>query len=385
MAEINPPAWMQAGSYPARTDRLTISSLLAYPGFLVDESTPTRIRQGVKPSYQQQQLKVRAAPTPNMTVIVSAGFCFIDSHDSGGLGTYVCVNDADRTLTVQPAGGAGQYRKDCVVASVYDAETAGTANEWRLEVIQGTYAASAGAAVRPSLPPNCSLLADLSIGPSQTSVAAGNIGDVRNFSVAAGGILPVASNISPNRPHPGQVMYHTNTDTFVYGKQDGTVANLLQSAGASAIGQTLFARVTVDFDRQSGTLAEVPDLTFSVVANATYVVEGMLHWSTTDETNSDLNMDWTVPAGATGTYLGFAQPTAQTIAEGTVRTMSTAIDASRTYGADSDASNPSGMLFRALLITAGSSGTYALQIARTAGTGIITLRKDSWVMLRRVQ
>ena len=126
MAEINPPAWMQAGSYPARTDRLILSALLAYPGFLVDESTPTRIRQGVKPSYQQQQLKVRAAPTPTMTVIVSAGFCFIDNHDSGGLGTYVCVNDADKTLTVQPAGGAGQYRKDCVVASVYDAETAGT-------------------------------------------------------------------------------------------------------------------------------------------------------------------------------------------------------------------------------------------------------------------
>ncbi|MGP3752210.1 hypothetical protein [Streptomyces sp. IBSNAI001] len=232
MAEINPPAWMQAGSYPARTDRLTISSLLSYPGFLVDESTPTRIRQGVKPSYQQQQLKVRAAPTPNMTVIVSAGFCFIDNHDSGGLGTYVCVNDTDRTLTVQPAGGAGQYRKDAVVASVYDAESAGSVSEWRLEVIQGTYAASAGAAARPSLPPNCALLADLSIGPSQTSIAAGNIADVRNFSVAAGGILPVPSGTAPNRLHPGQVLYLTNSDKFVYGKQDGTTADMVPKSTA---------------------------------------------------------------------------------------------------------------------------------------------------------
>ncbi|MFY0511797.1 hypothetical protein ACOMD4_15645 [Streptomyces anulatus] len=228
MAEINPPAWMQAGSYPARTDRLILSSLLSYPGFAVDEPTPMRIRQGVKPSYQQQQMKVRAAPTPNMTVIVSAGFCFVDNHDSGGLGTYALVNDADKTLTVQPAGGAGQYRRDCVVASVYDAETAGSVSEWRLEVIQGTYAASAGAAVRPSLPSNCSLLADLTIAPSQTSVAAGQIFDVRNFSVAAGGILPVGSTNALTRPHPGQMMYLTNTDTFVYGKQDGTTGTLVQ-------------------------------------------------------------------------------------------------------------------------------------------------------------
>ncbi|MFH9368064.1 hypothetical protein ACH4K8_20580 [Streptomyces anulatus] len=222
MAEINPPAWMQAGSYPARTDRLILSSLLSYPGFAVDEPTPTRIRQGIKPSYQNYQLKARAAPTPNMTVIVSAGFCFIDNHDSGGLGTYVCVNDADRTLTVQPAGGAGQYRRDCVVASVYDQETAGAVSEWRLEVIQGTYAASAGAAVRPSLPPNCSLIADLTIGPAQASVAAGQIFDSRNFSVAAGGVLPVSSSVMPTRLHPGQMLYLTDLDELVVGQLAGT-------------------------------------------------------------------------------------------------------------------------------------------------------------------
>lgn len=230
MAEINPPAWMQAGSYPARTDRLTITSLLGYPGFLVDESTPMRIRQGVKPSYQQQQLKVRAAPTPNMTVIVSGGFVWIDAHDAGGAGTYVCVNDADRTLNVATAGGAGQYRKDCVVASVYDQETAGSVSEWRLEIIQGTYAASAGAAVRPSLPSNCQILADVAIGPNQTSVSAANIGDVRQFAVAAGGVLPVSSSNAPNRLHPGQVLYLTNTDKFVYGKSDGTTADLVPKA-----------------------------------------------------------------------------------------------------------------------------------------------------------
>ncbi|MEV5659791.1 hypothetical protein [Streptomyces flaveolus] len=237
MAIINPPMWMQAGSYPARNDRLALTALLSYPGFAVDEATPLRIRQGVKPSYQNYQLKVRPAPTPNMTVIVSAGFAYVDQHDTGGQGTYICVNDGDVTLQVPPAGTAGQYRKDTVVASVYDGEYAGSSSEWRLEVIQGPYAASAGATVRGTLPPNAQVLADLSIGPSQTAVAAGNIADLRNYSVAAGGIVPVASNIAPNRLHPGQTMYLTDTDTFKYGKQDGTVGTLREDSGW--IGMTL--------------------------------------------------------------------------------------------------------------------------------------------------
>ncbi|MER6103626.1 hypothetical protein ABT115_15210 [Streptomyces sp. NPDC001832] len=217
MALINPPAWMQAGSYPARTDRLVIASMLAYPGFLVDESTPLRIRQGVRPSYTNQQLKVRAAPTPNMTVIVSAGMAYVDNHDAGGSGTYVCINDSDVTLPIQPAGGAGQYRKDCVVASVYDAETAGSASEWRLEVIQGAYAASAGAAVRPSLPPNAQILADVAVGASVTSISAGNISDVRQYSVGLGGVLPTVAAGAPPRPHPGQLIYQMDTDLLEVG------------------------------------------------------------------------------------------------------------------------------------------------------------------------
>lgn len=221
MAVITPPPWMQAGTYPAQTDRLALSGLLGYPGFQVDEATPTRIRQGVKPSYTNQQLKVRPAATPNMTVIVSGGFTFVDNHDAGGAGAYVCVNDADVTLTVQPAGAAGQYRRDAVIASVYDADTSGTVSEWRLEVIQGTYAATLAAAQRPSLPNNAQLLADLTISPGQTSVAAGNVSDARQFSVAAGGILPVASSVAPPRLAPGQVNYLYDLDSFEVGTLAG--------------------------------------------------------------------------------------------------------------------------------------------------------------------
>lgn len=383
MAVINPPAWMQAGSYPARNDRLVISALLGYPGYLVDESTPMRIRQGVKPSYQQQQLKVRAAPTPNMTIIVSAGFAFIDNHDTGGAGTYVCANDADVTLTVDPAGGAGQFRKDCVVASVYDAETAGALSEWKLEIIKGTYAASAGAAVRPSLPPNAQILADVAVGASVTSISTGNITDVRQFSVAAGGIMPVASSGTPNRPHPGQVFYQTNLDKFVYGKSDGSTAALLDSAGASTIGKALFKhKLGVDTDRATATMAADPHLSFALEASAVYEMEGMLYLKTTDHINSDINIDFNTPAGADGRWMGIGQGSGATTTDGEVRTVASAVDAARAYGATLSAGDAMGIMLRGLVVTT-TAGTYALSWARTGGTGTVTLYGYSWMKLTR--
>ncbi len=264
MATINPPTWMQAGSYPARNDRLALTALLSYPGFAVDEATPMRIRQGIKPSYTNYQLKVRAAATPNMTVIVSAGFAFIDQHDTGGVGTYICANDGDVTLTVQPAGGAGQYRKDTVVASVYDAEYAGAASEWRLEIIQGPYAASAGATVRGTLPANAQVLADLAIGPSQTSVATANITDARNYSVAAGGVLPVASSVAPSRPHPGQVLYLTDTDVFEVGQQAGTKRQIREVVRPSSSDQVSLPASPVTGAVTDFTSGQWPPITVTV-------------------------------------------------------------------------------------------------------------------------
>jgi hypothetical protein len=228
MAAVNPPPWLQAGSYPARNDRLgAITAMLYYSGFSFDESAPLRPRQGVRPSYQNFQLKVRAATTPNMTVIVSPGICWIDNHDINGYGTYTLINDGDVTLTVAPAGGAGQYRKDSVCFSVYDAETAGSANESRLEIIQGPYAASAGAAVRGTIPPNAIVLADLAIAPSQTSVSTANISDPRNFTVGLGGIAPIPSVVAPDHPHPGQMWYEADLDRFRYGTSTGAIKPLM--------------------------------------------------------------------------------------------------------------------------------------------------------------
>ncbi|PJN38988.1 hypothetical protein CG747_20830 [Streptomyces sp. CB02959] len=383
MAEITPPAWMQGGSYPARTDRLgAISASMCYPGFAADEATPLRIRQGVKPSYQSYQLRVRAAATPNMSVIVSAGFAWVDNHDVGGYGAYTCVNDADKFLTIAPAGAAGQYRKDAVVASVYDAETSGSTSEWRLEVIQGAYASSAATAVLPALPASAQILASIAVAPQVTSITSGNIADLRNFSVSIGGILPVAYSVLPPRPHPGQVFYLYDIDQFAYGRADGSIMPLALGAGAGG-----FARKSADTSRASTVaMSADPHLSVSVTALSTYTVDAYLVYS--GGTTGDLNVALSGPAGSDGSWsavgLGRGVPASVGIDGFTVRMNpnSVANTQPRSYGADTTDET---LHLRGILRTAGSSGPLAVQWAQAAtDTTATIMRTDSWLRVQRV-
>ncbi|GCD46109.1 hypothetical protein [Streptomyces paromomycinus] len=383
MAEVNPPTWMQAGSYPARNDRLgAISSMLCYPGFAADESAPLRIRQGVKPSYQNYQLKVRPAATPNMTVIVSAGYCWVDNHDVGGFGAYTCVNDADKILTIAPAGGAGQYRRDAIVASVYDAETSGSVSEWRLEVIQGVYAASAGAAVLPTLPSSAVLLGSVLVSPGQTSVTAANISDHRNYTVAAGGILPVPASIMPNRLHPGQVVYLSDADLFAYGRSDGSYAPLILGVGAGG-----FARKTSDTSR-ANTEAMTPDphLSVPVAVYSTYTVDAYLVY--TAGTTGDINIALNGPSGVEGSWsaVGFGRgvPPASGVEGYTVRLNPNTIASTqpRSYGGDGGEET---LHLRGIVRTAGTSGTCSVVWSQAASNSTATvMRAESWLRVQRV-
>lgn len=159
-----------------------------------------------------------------------------------------------------------------------------------------------------------------------------------------------------------------------------TVSGSLTVSGA---GQRLFAYKAADTSRTTGT-GDDPDLTFAVAANAVYRVHGVLRVNTTDATNADINVDWTVPAGATGFWVGIGQPTGATGTDGTVRTQGSAIDASRAYGAVVSAGNELAIVIDAILITT-NAGTYALNWSRTGGSGTLTVMQHSHLELIREQ
>lgn len=149
----------------------------------------------------------------------------------------------------------------------------------------------------------------------------------------------------------------------------------------SGVGEVLWAYKTADTARSTATLSDDPHLAVSVEANAVYEVEAFLSFITTDATNADLNLDWSIPAGATGKWMGIGQPVGATGTDGTVRTVTSNIDAARSFGADT--TDPLGIIVKGTLVTAGSAGTYAVSWARTGASGTLTMQQFSNLKLVR--
>jgi hypothetical protein len=205
MAEMNPPLWLQAGTYTADKDRLLIS-------MLVDKTTnvagsTTTLLTGVVPPKNQ----LHVTSTGTMTVSVSAGMCVVpEGATSPTPGAYLCYNDG--AVTVAATAADTSARKDIVVAVVKNAEAVtGASNTWELAIVAGIAGGS------PTDPNNAEIatalghdsfvkLARLNIGASATSITAAQIDDLRVFVAAPGGVH--LNWGSPLQPHsPGRLAY----------------------------------------------------------------------------------------------------------------------------------------------------------------------------------
>lgn len=123
---------------------------------------------------------------------------------------------------------------------------------------------------------------------------------------------------------------------------------------------------TVNSGGTGDTLQNDDDLTFSVAASSTYVVEGVMF--VTSAATPDFKFQWSLPASATidgvvrqtsSSILKFSEAAATTIA----------------YAADDDIHH-----FTAILITAGTAGTAVLQWAQnTSDASNTTMNAGSWL------
>lgn len=186
MAEINPPFALQnaGATHTAAGDRLTIGALLSGSTTLLGLTS----RGGIHPTAGDC-LDVDPTGSPSMQVVVSPGIVFVAGTEGATQGTYVCVNDANKNLTVTTAHGT-LPRIDRVVARVYDSAYSGVTNTWALEIVTGTAASSP---VPPTLPANSFPLFSINVGAAVTSITNGNIADARTYIAAVGGVIPVNS------------------------------------------------------------------------------------------------------------------------------------------------------------------------------------------------
>lgn len=223
MTEVNPPAWEQAGTYSAQQDRMTLMAL-ALPD--VYGGTVYAPSGGVRPSAGKNGLAVHAESSPDMSVTVNGGTCFVPATIDQNAG-WVCVNTgaARVPLAAAPPGNA---RFDAVIAHVYDAsDDSGPGSQWALEAVTGIPASTP---TLPALPSNCLLLAYVTVPAAVPGITEGEILDRRTYQVAAGGILPSTANGLPAQPYPGLAAWCEDTgEVVVYQGPDSPNANTWQS------------------------------------------------------------------------------------------------------------------------------------------------------------
>jgi hypothetical protein len=167
MTLVSPPSWLQAGSYPAESDRLTQQALYSTTGIIGSAS-----------------MAVTENSPAGMSVRVASGWAAVVGTTQANMGVYTFYNDATVTLTVTTADPTNP-RIDRIVATVRDAFYSGAFNDVIYQVLPGT---PAGSPTAPAVPANSISLATIAVGAGVTQINTGNITDTR---VAVTTNLPV--------------------------------------------------------------------------------------------------------------------------------------------------------------------------------------------------
>lgn len=210
MAERNPPVWLQSGTYSAEADRIVTS-------MLVDRvTTPagvlTRLQSGVVPP--SDQLKVRPPSGTSMTVQVGAGVAAIARNSTSPPGLYLCYNDGDETVSIEPA--VSQNRVDLIIARVYDQEQGDSTSEWSLEVVKGSEAVNP---VDPTLPTTSLKLARVLVRPAASNggvnrINAADVTDIREYATGLGGVHVAWNGGIFPAPSVGRLCYMVQDKTL---------------------------------------------------------------------------------------------------------------------------------------------------------------------------
>lgn len=210
MALVTPPSWLQAGSYPAESDRLNAQALYATTGIIGSSS-----------------LAVTQNSPAGMSVRVASGWAAIIGTTQANMGVYTTYNDALTTLTVTTADPTNP-RIDRVVVTIRDAYYSGAFNDVIFQVLAGT---PAGSPTAPAVPANSISLATIAVGAAVTSILTANITDTR---------VEVTTNLPV-----GDITEVTAGTGLTGGGSSGSVTLAIDSTVATLTGTQTFTNKTL--------------------------------------------------------------------------------------------------------------------------------------------
>lgn len=126
-----------------------------------------------------------------------------------------------------------------------------------------------------------------------------------------------------------------------------------------------------------------PDLISAVVANGIYQIEGCLY-TASSTTAGDILVQIGAPVGSAGTWHIVAPATTSTTDPDSVRTIATAVNASRSYGIPTTGT-VYGMMLGGFVQIGGSAGNVSVQWSQATTNATATqLNQFSWFRLKRV-
>jgi len=159
MPIINPPAFMQTGTYNARVTRLAFNDILESSGVVDNDS-------------------LRASQTTNasMAVKINPGGAYILGTEVYGQGLYYALLEQEITIPILPNNGGGA-RKDTIYIAIKDANISGGLNLAVIDVAQGTEGGSSA-----GLPPkNSTPIAVVTVDVGATSIPTSKIMSARVY------------------------------------------------------------------------------------------------------------------------------------------------------------------------------------------------------------
>jgi hypothetical protein len=387
MTVHNPPGWLEnaGATHTAHQLRSYVGGMFAGTNAVGTDLIP---RGGINSALGAAYL-VQAQASPNMSIRVGSGLCYVPGTESPTQGAYAVMNDAEVTLAVSAAHGS-LSRIDSVVARVRDSDYSGSDNDALLQVVAGTPAGSPSA---PTLPNNTLRLANITVGPAVSSITNPDIADTRRFAAALGGIMPVqaASNlasIGSSQVEPGQAAFAINGETLWLFTAGGGWRQV--PLGPTGDAGRIYVSKSADTPRTSTSQSDDPHLQAnSLPANATYKFWVNLIVSAVAVGQGDFVLRFSHP-GAGGAYVALTKQSlfhAATTAtsdqmddEAIARTTATPTgELSAGVGA-----TPSGIQVEGKLFTGSGGGNFRLQWRLLTAVGTTTLRQESDMLLERM-
>jgi hypothetical protein len=207
------PIFIQGNSHPAEETRLMLAGMLgSVTGSFAGGVASSDPAHGV---VRATDLAVTQNGTPNMTVNVAAGGCFIRGTQSANQGAYHLWNDGTLSVAIS-AADATNPRRDLIIAQARDANYSGASSDARIIVVTGTPAASP---VDPSLSsfPNSLVLARVAVAAGDTSIVTAEITDLRTVANQIGKIPTYNSSALATVANPSPVdgqAYYLNLNTI---------------------------------------------------------------------------------------------------------------------------------------------------------------------------